>query len=265
MAEPIFVVVERLTAVFTGLGRAAIAVSGGVDSMTLAHIAARSGARVQMFHAISPAVPEHATARVRTHAAQAGWDLVVVGAGEFDDPDYLRNPVNRCYFCKTNLYDRLAAGTDAVICAGTNTDDLGEYRPGLAAASEHDVRHPYLETGVDKATVRALAAHLGLGDLSELPAQPCLASRVETGLPILAAELTLIDRIERQVADAIGPGDIRARMTHDGVVLELPEAQLGRADALGAQVAADVAASGHRWAGMRPYRRGSAFLTDKSP
>jgi uncharacterized protein len=261
MADPVSEVLKRLTAWFDALGEAAIAVSGGVDSMTLAHIAAGSSARVQMFHAVSPAVPTHATDRVKAHAAQAGWDLAIVGAGEFNDPDYLRNPVNRCYFCKTNLYGRLAAETDAVISAGTNTDDLGEYRPGLTAASEHRVRHPYVETDVDKAMVRKLAAHLGLDDLAELPAQPCLASRVETGLPILANELTLIDRIERHVAEAIGPGDIRARMTHDGVVLELPPERLDRATELSARVAADVTAAGHRWAGMRPYRRGSAFLT----
>ena len=100
-----------------------------------------------------------------------------------------------------------------MICSGTNTDDLGDFRPGLGAAKERLVRHPFVEAGVDKAAVRALARHHGLTDLAELPAQPCLASRVETGLPIIADQLDLIDRVERQTANALGAGDIRCRVT----------------------------------------------------
>lgn len=261
MTEPL----DRLIEVLDSIGDIAVAVSGGVDSMTLAHVAhARSTATAEMFHAVSPAVPEHATARVREHAARHGWTLHVVGAGEFEDPDYLKNPVNRCYFCKTNLYARLRAATDATLCSGTNTDDLGDFRPGLRAADEKSVRHPFVEAGIDKDGIRTIAAGFGLDDIADLPAQPCLASRVETGLPILADQLTLIDRIERQVAERIGPGDIRARMTHDGVRLEVPEADLASANALADNIGAQVAAAGHRFAGIAPYRRGSAFLREQS-
>ncbi|MEM7211483.1 MAG: adenine nucleotide alpha hydrolase [Pseudomonadota bacterium] len=254
---------DRLIAVLEKIGDVGIALSGGVDSMTLAHVAhARSTSTAEMFHAVSPAVPEHATARVRDHAERHGWVLHVVGAGEFEDPDYLKNPVNRCYFCKTNLYGRLRAATDAVICSGTNTDDLGDFRPGLAAADEKSVRHPFVEAGIDKAGIRAIADGFGLDDIAELPAQPCLASRVETGLPILADQLTLIDRIERQVADQIGPGDIRARMTRDGIRLEVPQAQLGAASSLKATLTRLITEEGHRFAGISAYRRGSAFLRD---
>ena len=144
---------EELAAVLGGLAPAAIAVSGGVDSMTLAVFAHRhlGGEQIEIMHAISPAVPPEATARVRRYADAEGWRLVVLDAGEFADRDYIANPTNRCYFCKTNLYDAIAKRSDRRILSGTNTDDLGEYRPGLDAASEHAVLHPYLEAGIDKA------------------------------------------------------------------------------------------------------------------
>lgn len=253
----------RLRALFDDIDVVALAVSGGVDSMTLAHVAHRSRARVTVFHAVSPAVPAHATDRVRTHAEINRWELHIVGAGEFGDPNYMKNPVNRCYFCKANLYDRLRVETEAVICSGTNTDDLGEYRPGLGAASERAVRHPYIEAGVDKAGVRAIARALGLADLAELPAQPCLASRVETGLPIVADDLLLIDRIERMAAQALGPGDIRCRITKQGVWIELSTSHLTCMPAsVQANLEKAICDAGLTFAGLRPYRRGSAFLTE---
>src|SRR5262245_32919327 len=117
-----------------------VAVSGGVDSMTLAYVAHRfSRGSVSMVHAVSPAVPVAATARVRDYAEREDWNLQVVGAGEFDDPRYRANPVNRCYFCKVNLYDRIRGLSGSAIASGANLDDLGDYRPGLTAAAERGV------------------------------------------------------------------------------------------------------------------------------
>ena len=122
----------ELETILADLPGLAIAVSGGVDSMTLAHAAHRAGPPgLLVVHALSPAVPAEATARVRDHATRFGWRLTEVDAGEFADPEYRANPVNRCYFCKTNLYDRIAHVTEGPIASGANLDDLGDYRPGL--------------------------------------------------------------------------------------------------------------------------------------
>jgi uncharacterized protein len=239
----------------------AIAVSGGVDSMTLAHLAHRSGGDVLMLHAVSPAVPPHATERVKARAAREGWRLSIIGAGEFSDPRYRDNPVDRCYFCKTNLYACIAAFTAAPIASGANLDDLGDYRPGLLAAAEHAVIHPFVEAEVDKAGVRAIARSLQLTDLAELPAQPCLSSRVETGIPIDADDLAFIDRVEKMLAPLFPRGtDLRCRVTHHGIVVEIGGQGFATAESVTGAVRELCAADARIFAGLRPYRRGAAFL-----
>ena len=258
----------RLERALGAAPRIAIAVSGGVDSLTLARVASNlRHLDVEVLHAVSPAVPASATARVRRHAVDAGWKLRVVDAGEYEDPRYRRNPIDRCFFCKSNLYARIRGLTDAPIASGTNLDDLGDYRPGLVAAREHGVRHPFVEAGIDKATVRAIAAHLGLDDIAELPAQPCLASRVETGIAIDARDLAFVATVEDAVAALIGAGDIRCRVAADGVRVELPPALLngqpGVVERVDRMVAAMCSGQGRSYAGIRAYRRGSAFLLER--
>jgi uncharacterized protein len=261
---------ERLPELVALLGTfdaVGVALSGGVDSLTLAAVAhGACGARVTMYHARSPAVPPEATARVQALATARGWRLEVFDAGEFARAEYVANPVDRCFHCKTSLYAAMRARTAAQLVSGTNLDDLGEYRPGLRAADEHGVRHPFVEVGASKAVVRTMARALGLGEMAELPAAPCLASRIETGIVIDAATLSLVHASERLVGTALGARTVRCRVRASGVVLELDAAALeGATVARRAELAAAVrdlfAATGRVHAvSFAHYRNGSAFL-----
>jgi len=251
------------------MDRVAVAVSGGVDSVTLACAAHRRlGERATMFHAVSPAVPPEATARTRRHAARWGWQLQVIDAGEFTDPDYLSNPVNRCYFCKSHLYAAIARHSDAPIVSGTNLDDLSDFRPGLDAARNHRVRHPFVEARIDKSTVRAIARGLELDDVAALPASPCLSSRVETGLRVTAQSLRLVHEVESLVRRQVVASSVRCRVRREGLVIELDDIafeRLGpdRQQSLREQIAR-LAAARDQGAPVlfARYQMGSAFLRE---
>ena len=263
LALPANDVRARLVAVLDRHESLAVAVSGGVDSMTLAHVAWRySSARTTMYHATGPAVPAAARHRVETHAARHGWPLVLLDAGEQADARYRANPVDRCYYCKTNLYARIGRATTDPIASGTNCDDLDDFRPGLRAATEHRVVHPYVEAGIDKAAVYILAAELDLDDLERLPAQPCLASRVETGIAIAREDLEFIDAVESRLAACMGrEAVVRCRVTHAGIVIELGIAHDPASAAEAYQIGNDAClTAGRTFAGVRPYTRGAAFL-----
>jgi pyridinium-3,5-biscarboxylic acid mononucleotide sulfurtransferase len=268
--DPTMSSLGELEALLASIGKEheiAVAVSGGVDSLTLAAAAhALLGSRASMYHARSPAVPFDATARVEAMAAARGWRLNVFDAGEFARAEYLANPVDRCFHCKTSLYGAMRARSAAQLVSGTNLDDLGEYRPGLRAAGEHGVRHPYVEIGAGKETVRAMARALGLGSVAELPAAPCLASRIETGIAIDAAMLSLVHASERVVGAAVAARAVRCRVRAAGVVLELDAAtrdgvEPQRRAELAGEVGGLFARAGlARTVSFAPYRNGSAFL-----
>lgn len=253
----------RLVEVLDQYPELAIAVSGGVDSMLLAHVAA-THARTAMtaVHAVSPAVPRLATERVQTHASRYGWTLQLVDAGELADAGYRNNPVDRCFYCKSRLYERIGVVTDLRIASGTNVDDLSDYRPGLEAARRHDVVHPFVEAGFGKADIYALAQVLELADLAALPAQPCLASRIETGIAVDEQGLNFIETAETILAKLMPEaGAIRCRITATGVYVECETHPPGSdRERVEERIGELCAQAGRRFAGLRPYRRGAAFL-----
>ena len=261
---------DRLTAVLEDLSTPAVAVSGGVDSLTLATLTFEHVPGAAAFHAVSPAVPPQATERVRRIAAARGWTLSVIDAGEFDDPTYRANPVNRCFYCKTHLYEAIRARTQCQILSGANLDDLKEYRPGLDAARRQGVRHPFIEASMDKSAVRAMARRLGLDEVAELPASPCLSSRVETGIRIETEALAFIHAVEQAVAARLRPATVRGRIRAQALVVELDAAALS---ALGADEAAQLERliserpdrPGNLPVSFREYRNGGAFLRTGSP
>jgi len=215
----------RLDAVLARIEQRVVACSGGIDSLVLATVAHRAApTSTVVAHTITPAVPGDGTARVADYSMREGWDLRIVRSGEFDDEAYLANPVDRCYHCKRNLYDAIGTLTDspddAVVLSGANLDDLGEYRPGLAAAAERAVRHPYVEAEVTKGEIRSIARHLGLAD-ADLPASPCLASRLYTGTRVTPARLRAIEAGEALIRDRTGIGVVRCRVRAGAVLVEV--------------------------------------------
>ncbi len=201
-----------------------VACSGGVDSLllaTVAHRAAREDTIVA--HAVTPAVPAAATARVIAQAERENWTLELVRSAEFDDERYLANPRNRCYFCKSHLYSaigELPTRAGATVLSGANTDDLGEYRPGLIAAEENGVRHPFIEAGYGKEDIRSVARELGL-NFAELPASPCLASRLYTDTAVTPSRLRSIEIGEDLVRILTGIDVVRCRLREDVVLIEV--------------------------------------------
>lgn len=209
---------DRLLAVLRGLPGAAVAFSGGVDSAVVAmaaHLAL--GDRAVAVTADSPSVPRAELEDARRLAALIGIRHVVVRTDEFENPDYAKNDGTRCYHCKSELYSRIDVLLPElgvpVVCSGANLDDAGDYRPGLAAAVEHRVRHPLQEAGFTKADVRAVAAEWGL-PVWDKPASPCLSSRLAPGLAVTPERTARVEQAEAFLR-SLGLRDCRVRY-HDG-------------------------------------------------
>jgi pyridinium-3,5-biscarboxylic acid mononucleotide sulfurtransferase len=196
------------------LGSAIVAFSGGVDSSLVAALAARAlGERVLAVTAVSPALATGELDGAREVARAIGIRHETITTSELEREGYRANGRDRCYHCKTELYDQLSALANergyAALLSGANADDLGDWRPGLTAAAEHGVVHPLLEAGVGKEEVRRLARVLGVPS-AEKPASPCLASRIPYGTSVDPAVLGRIDRAELAVK-ALGHRVLRVR------------------------------------------------------
>ena len=227
----------------------------------MAAVAARAlGPRALAVTAVSPAVAAGELDGARRVAAAVGIEHETIPTDELAREGYRRNGRDRCYFCKTELYDSLSAIASrrgyAALLSGANADDAGDWRPGLRAAAEHGVRHPLLEAGVGKAAVRALARQLDLPS-AEKPATPCLASRIPYGTAVDPETLTRIDRAERAVR-ALGFPVLRVR--HHGILgrVEIAADDLERALAREETIVAAVRAAGyvHAVVDREPFRSG---------
>jgi pyridinium-3,5-biscarboxylic acid mononucleotide sulfurtransferase len=200
---------------------ALVGYSGGVDSALLAAVLRQELGRERMLAGIgrSASYPAAQWATARALAERFDVPLVELDTHELDDPNYLANPTNRCFFCKTELWRRLVPEARsrglAVVCDGTNADDLGEHRPGYAAGQAAGVRSPLAEAGLTKTDVRQAARELGL-PVWDAPAAPCLSSRVAYGIPITAERLAQVERAEAYLRELGVTGDLRVRHHGDG-------------------------------------------------
>ena len=247
------------------LGGVVVAFSGGVDSSLVAALSVRAlGEGALAVTAVSPALASGELDGARTVARAIGIAHELITTDELASADYRRNDRFRCFHCKTELYSRLSTlartrGYPALL-SGANSDDAGDWRPGLRAAADHGVIHPLLELGVGKQAVRALAEQLGIPS-AQKPASPCLASRIPYGVPVERPTLARIDRAESAVA-ALGYRVFRVR--HHGAVgrlaLDAPELRsLDGEPARRAELERAIRSAGYEQAEIdpRPFRSGS--------
>lgn len=217
---------HHLEAHLQGLGRVLLGYSGGVDSALLAVVATRALAPGDFLAVIgrSPSYPEVQYRTALGIATEFDIPLREVDTAEMDDPDYVANPTNRCYFCKHELWGRLqriaaTEGYDAIV-DGTNADDLGEHRPGLRAAVEWSVTSPFATLGWTKQDIRRAARSLGL-PIWDAPAAPCLSSRIRYGLSVTPERLRQVEQGEARLRGFGVTGDLRVRHHGDRVRIEV--------------------------------------------
>lgn len=256
--------IEELEARIRSLESCVVAFSGGVDSSLVAALAARAlGERALAVTAISPALATGELDGARGVAEAIGICHETITTAELEREGYRANGNDRCYHCKTELYESLAILAArrgySVVLSGANADDVGDWRPGLRAAEEHGVAHPLLEAGVGKQEVRSLAHALGVPS-AEKPAAPCLASRIPYGTAVDPATLAQIDRAELALKE-LGYRVLRVRHYGELGRVELSEDELPRALTHGGRAAIVAAVTSAGYAAVeideKPFRSGS--------
>ena len=224
---------DRLLQILSSYGRVAVAFSAGVDSTVVAKAAAVAcGNDAVAVTAVSQSLPQGEKEEAERLARLIGIRHEILLTQEFSNPDYLKNPLNRCYFCKSELYSRLVAmapslGVD-VLANGANLDDRGDYRPGMQAAGEFMVRSPLIEAELTKADVRGLARIWGL-PIWDKPASPCLSSRIAYGVEVTPERVRRIDQAEKFLKELLSVRELRVRCeANDLARIEVPIEVLDR-------------------------------------
>jgi len=255
---------DHLRDLLRSMGTVLVAYSGGVDSAFLLKVAVDTlGDAALAVTARSDSYPERELAEATELAAHMGARHVVVDTFEMQTESYVSNPSNRCYFCKTELWDTLGPiGRDrgiSFMLDGFNADDVGDYRPGAVAAKEHGVRSPLLEAGLTKAEIRTLSRQMGLSTWDK-PAMACLSSRVPYGERISREKLEQIDRAEELLRE-LGFRQVRVRHHGDIARIELPPDDLPRffAEGFAEPIARRLRDLGFKYvtADLQGYRSGS--------
>lgn len=203
-----------------------VALSGGVDSAVVGYAAKRSGRKVVALTAVGPSVAQRERDDAMHVAQSIGVEHRFVETHELEDAAYSQNDPQRCFHCKSHLFAAIRRhDADAQIVTGTNADDLGDYRPGLRAASRFGVRAPLADCGLGKQDVRALARRWEL-PLAEKPASPCLASRLAYGVSVTPERLQRVEQAEAWLREA-GFAECRVRLHPDELArIEVPRERI---------------------------------------
>jgi pyridinium-3,5-biscarboxylic acid mononucleotide sulfurtransferase len=218
---------DQLRALLRSYGSCLVAYSGGVDSVFLSYVAHDVlGLKALAAIADSPSLPRRELEEALSLGKRFAFPVRVVHSREFENPEYLANPNNRCYFCKHELFTELAPLARAegfnVIAYGENASDIGDYRPGAQAAAEFQVRAPLKEANLSKSEIRELSAKLGL-PTADKPQMACLSSRVPYGESVTPEKLKMIEQAENVLRD-LGFHDVRVRHHHLPAPLKPPPA-----------------------------------------